>query len=179
MKNLVARPGRRATGVSRQLVAETTWRFGYAWRHKPPAGMFDYPRADPSLAKARSFSICCSVGLGPTRRLVVRTPCRWEIRDPAAGSQPAHRPGPTGTRRKACLRSGHGTQRVDCVWNPIAPPGFSAPRRERSPFQLWNLGLPLGATSARRAGRRSARALWLGCGCGRRWKRCLSRRRGC
>src|ERR1035438_10377730 len=39
--------------LSRRLLAETTWRFGYGWRHKPPAGTFHPARPDTCRAHER------------------------------------------------------------------------------------------------------------------------------
>ena len=46
--------------LSRRLLAETTWRFGYGWHHKPPAGTFHPARADTCRAHERRFT----TGLG-------------------------------------------------------------------------------------------------------------------
>src|SRR5437667_1648211 len=41
--------------LSRRLLAETTWRFGYGWRHKPPSGTFHPDRPDPCRAHERGI----------------------------------------------------------------------------------------------------------------------------
>jgi SUF system FeS cluster assembly, SufBD len=42
--------------LSRRLLAETTWRFGYGWRHKPPSETFHSDRLNPCRAHEHEAS---------------------------------------------------------------------------------------------------------------------------
>src|ERR1035438_10377733 len=55
--------------LSRRLLAETTWRFGYGWRHKPPSGTFHPDRPNPCRAHERRFP----------NLLYRRHPCRQTV----------------------------------------------------------------------------------------------------
>src|ERR1035438_3887259 len=62
--------------LSRRLLAETTWRFGYGWRHKPPSGAFHPDRPTPCRAHERRLPSL------PYRRLPSRLAVRhFSVRD--------------------------------------------------------------------------------------------------
>jgi len=46
--------------LSRRLLAKSTWRFGYGWRHKPPSGTFHPDRPTPCRAHWHRPPVCVS-----------------------------------------------------------------------------------------------------------------------
>ena len=84
---------RLPAALSRRLLAETTWQFGYGWRHKPPSGTFHPDRADPCRAHERGIY---AASLKLSKRLLKRHECRARV--PGRGLVYRDERFPTGAR---------------------------------------------------------------------------------